>query len=162
MTNAWMWMYNNERPHSSLDQRTPGDFLVKCENAPTHSLMKRFPHSNRIVIIFLTAFEQGKLSHEYGAPEEVEYFKINRLIYQRRKADKDYDISLRHILKAFSANYYSRSIDIELTDYPETCHKYNCNTRQLSLCSKPSLLLTAHFDLSFAACLPSAQQRRNK
>ena len=27
--NAWVWMYNNERPHSSLGQLTPTEFLLK-------------------------------------------------------------------------------------------------------------------------------------
>jgi len=26
---AWAWMYNNERPHSSLGQLTPTEFLLK-------------------------------------------------------------------------------------------------------------------------------------
>ena len=25
----WMWMYNNERPHKSLQYLTPRDFLLK-------------------------------------------------------------------------------------------------------------------------------------
>jgi len=29
LTNAWMWIYNNERPHSSLGYRTPAQFLLK-------------------------------------------------------------------------------------------------------------------------------------
>jgi putative transposase len=29
MTNAWMWTYNNERPHSSLLYNTPTQFLLK-------------------------------------------------------------------------------------------------------------------------------------
>jgi putative transposase len=36
MTQAWMWVYNNERPHSSLGYRTPREFLLKygkCPNA---------------------------------------------------------------------------------------------------------------------------------
>lgn len=28
-TRAWMWIYNNERPHSSLGYRTPTEFLLK-------------------------------------------------------------------------------------------------------------------------------------
>ena len=28
-TQAWMWMYNNERPHKSLLYHTPVDFLLK-------------------------------------------------------------------------------------------------------------------------------------
>lgn len=28
-TKAWMWVYNNERPHSSLGYRTPTEFLLK-------------------------------------------------------------------------------------------------------------------------------------
>lgn len=27
--NAWVWMYNNERPHSSLGQLTPTEFLLE-------------------------------------------------------------------------------------------------------------------------------------
>jgi len=27
--NAWAWMYNNQRPHSSLGQLTPTEFLLK-------------------------------------------------------------------------------------------------------------------------------------
>ena len=26
---AWMWMYNNERPHASLQYLTPNEFLLK-------------------------------------------------------------------------------------------------------------------------------------
>ena len=36
--NAWAWMYNNVRPHSSLGQLTPVEFLMKYgkqENCPT-------------------------------------------------------------------------------------------------------------------------------
>jgi putative transposase len=29
LTNAWMWVYNNERPHSSLQYHTPASFLLK-------------------------------------------------------------------------------------------------------------------------------------
>jgi len=29
LTSAWMWIYNNERPHSSLGYRTPTEFLLK-------------------------------------------------------------------------------------------------------------------------------------
>jgi putative transposase len=29
VTHAWMWIYNNERPHSSLGYRAPIDFLLK-------------------------------------------------------------------------------------------------------------------------------------
>lgn len=36
MTQAWIWVYNNERPHSSLGYMTPRGFLLKhgkCPNA---------------------------------------------------------------------------------------------------------------------------------
>jgi putative transposase len=29
LTTAWMWIYNNERPHSSLGYKTPTEFLLK-------------------------------------------------------------------------------------------------------------------------------------
>lgn len=29
LTHAWMWVYNNERPHSSLGYQTPTQFLLK-------------------------------------------------------------------------------------------------------------------------------------
>lgn len=29
LTQAWMWVYNNERPHSALGYRTPSQFLLK-------------------------------------------------------------------------------------------------------------------------------------
>jgi putative transposase len=29
LTHAWMWVYNNERPHSSLGYQTPAQFLLK-------------------------------------------------------------------------------------------------------------------------------------
>jgi putative transposase len=29
LTQAWMWVYNNERPHSSLGYKTPAQFLLK-------------------------------------------------------------------------------------------------------------------------------------
>lgn len=29
LTNAWIWIYNNERPHSSLKYHTPASFLLK-------------------------------------------------------------------------------------------------------------------------------------
>ena len=30
LASAWMWMYNNERPHSSLKYMTPRRFLLEC------------------------------------------------------------------------------------------------------------------------------------
>lgn len=29
LTNAWMWIYNNERPHGGLKYHTPTEFLLK-------------------------------------------------------------------------------------------------------------------------------------
>lgn len=29
LSNSWMWIYNNERPHSSLNYHTPTEFLLK-------------------------------------------------------------------------------------------------------------------------------------
>lgn len=29
ISNAWIWIYNNERPHSALGYKTPNDFLLK-------------------------------------------------------------------------------------------------------------------------------------
>ena len=34
MTQAWIWVYNNERPHSSLGYRTPRGFLLKYGKCP--------------------------------------------------------------------------------------------------------------------------------
>jgi putative transposase len=60
MTNAWMWMYNNERPHSSLDYCTPRDFLVKCGKRANAQHEEAFPtfqqdSNNKWENIFLTA-----------------------------------------------------------------------------------------------------------
>lgn len=33
ISNAWLWSYNNERPHSSLEYETPVSFLLKRGNA---------------------------------------------------------------------------------------------------------------------------------
>ncbi|WP_410493803.1 integrase core domain-containing protein [Chryseobacterium sp. HMWF035] len=41
----WMWMYNNERPHKSLQYLTPRDFLLKYGKI---KIQKIFPHSNKI------------------------------------------------------------------------------------------------------------------
>jgi putative transposase len=37
LTQAWMWVYNNERPHSALGYRTPSQFLLKY-GKPHHPL----------------------------------------------------------------------------------------------------------------------------
>jgi putative transposase len=61
MTRAWMWMYNNERPHSSLGYLTPRDFLVKCgKRADAQQPEDAFPtfqqdSNNKWENIFLTA-----------------------------------------------------------------------------------------------------------
>lgn len=40
---AWMWMYNNERPHSALGFLTPVQFLLKYGKLPTHNSQSQFP-----------------------------------------------------------------------------------------------------------------------
>ena len=44
MTNAWMWVYNNERPHSSLGYLPPRGFLLKyVDRRRTQGLEEAFP-----------------------------------------------------------------------------------------------------------------------
>ena len=45
MTQAWMWVYNNERPHSSLGYLPPRGFLLKYVDRPAdaQSLEEAFP-----------------------------------------------------------------------------------------------------------------------
>lgn len=40
---AWMWMYNNERPHSALGYLTPIQFLLKYGKLPEHNHQSQFP-----------------------------------------------------------------------------------------------------------------------
>jgi putative transposase len=62
MTNAWMWVYNNKRPHSSLGYLAPRGFLLKYVDRPAgaQSLEEAFPtfqqdETNTWENIFLTA-----------------------------------------------------------------------------------------------------------
>ena len=41
--NAWMWMYNNVRPHSSLGYLTPVEFLLKHGKLPNQKDQCQFP-----------------------------------------------------------------------------------------------------------------------
>ncbi|QOI98845.1 MAG: transposase [Flammeovirgaceae bacterium] len=51
-TQAWMWVYNNEWPHSSLGYLTPAQFLLKYGKPHhPHKATAEFPHSNRIATI---------------------------------------------------------------------------------------------------------------
>jgi len=44
LTHAWMWIYNNERPHSSLKYHTPTSFLLKYGKLQQpHHLSRKFP-----------------------------------------------------------------------------------------------------------------------
>jgi putative transposase len=44
MTQAWMWVYNNERPHSSLGYMSPRKFLLKYGKCPNgEDLESAFP-----------------------------------------------------------------------------------------------------------------------
>lgn len=43
LTSAWMWMYNNERPHSSLAYNAPVDFALKYGKVPATKGQKDFP-----------------------------------------------------------------------------------------------------------------------
>lgn len=40
---AWMWMYNNERPHSALGWLTPREFLLKYGKLPAANSPQEFP-----------------------------------------------------------------------------------------------------------------------
>lgn len=40
---AWMWMYNNERPHSGLGYLTPVEFLLKYGKLPAHNGQPQYP-----------------------------------------------------------------------------------------------------------------------
>lgn len=61
MTQAWMWVYNNQRPHSSLGYMTPRAFLLKCGKRATAPINeKAFPtfqqdSNNKWENIFLNA-----------------------------------------------------------------------------------------------------------
>jgi putative transposase len=61
MTNAWMWVYNNERPHSSLGYLPPRGFLLKyVDRRHTQGSEEAFPtfqqdEANTWETIFLTA-----------------------------------------------------------------------------------------------------------
>jgi putative transposase len=61
MTNAWMWVYNNERPHSSLGYMTPRGFLLKyVDRRRAQGQEEAFPtfqqdEDNTWETIFLTA-----------------------------------------------------------------------------------------------------------
>lgn len=43
---AWAWMYNNERPHSSLGQLTPTEFLLKYGKLPKFPIFQQDSNSN--------------------------------------------------------------------------------------------------------------------
>lgn len=43
LTNAWMWVYNNERPHSSLKYHTPVSFLLKYGKLHLQNGQHEFP-----------------------------------------------------------------------------------------------------------------------
>lgn len=40
---AWMWMYNNERPHSALGYLTPVEFLLKYGKLLAHNGQPQYP-----------------------------------------------------------------------------------------------------------------------
>jgi putative transposase len=42
MTQAWIWVYNNERPHSSLGYMTPRGFLLKYGKKIVSALIDAF------------------------------------------------------------------------------------------------------------------------
>jgi putative transposase len=43
LSNAWIWIYNNERPHSSLKYYTPNQFLLKYGKLHNPQLPAQFP-----------------------------------------------------------------------------------------------------------------------
>lgn len=43
LSNAWIWIYNNERPHSSLNYHTPNDFLLKYGKLHLQNSNAEFP-----------------------------------------------------------------------------------------------------------------------
>lgn len=43
MAHAWMWMYNNERPHSSLNYLPPTEYLLKYGKRPDAQSNPAFP-----------------------------------------------------------------------------------------------------------------------
>jgi len=59
----WMWMYNNERPHSALQYLTPRDFLLKYGKlAPTRAnkfptFQQNFNSDNKKLLIKNSTFE---------------------------------------------------------------------------------------------------------
>jgi putative transposase len=61
MTQAWIWVYNNERPHGSLGYMTPRGFLLKYGKCPdAQDLDFAFPtfqqeDENKWESMFLTA-----------------------------------------------------------------------------------------------------------
>lgn len=59
----WMWMYNNERPHSALQYLTPRDFLLKYGKIKTQSaedfptFQQSFNSNNKKLLIKNSTFE---------------------------------------------------------------------------------------------------------
>lgn len=43
LTHAWMWSYNNERPHSALNYHTPTQFMLKYGKLHLRSSQREFP-----------------------------------------------------------------------------------------------------------------------
>lgn len=51
LTHSWMWIYNNERPHSALQYHTPTQFMLKYGKLHRANAMQEFPtfqHDNNI------------------------------------------------------------------------------------------------------------------
>lgn len=43
ITEEWLTQYNNERPHKSLGNLSPIQYLLKTENSPKHDSIFEFP-----------------------------------------------------------------------------------------------------------------------
>lgn len=58
---AWMWMYNNERPHSALGYLTPVQFLLKYGKLPAHNNQSQFPTFQQDINIIQKEREKRKI-----------------------------------------------------------------------------------------------------
>src|SRR5699024_1779563 len=65
--NAWVWMYNNERPHSSLGQLTPTEFLLKYGKLSEFPTFQQDSNSNSDwKFLVLNVASYGKITDLYA------------------------------------------------------------------------------------------------